>query len=279
MPRSSCWPARCARSRVRCGASRAMRCRRSSAPSTGSSSIGERLQRCGTDLLQHGERQVEQLGKLLESYSFHSVLNRGFALVRDQDGHPVLAAAGTRAGDTIGIEFADGRVGARVTEGTGGRAARRCLRRRAAATAAAAIKDRCCKGKHHDHRAAVGRDHQELPVCQHRHRLDADAEARLSQQRHQRRAPAQSQGDAPRRAGLHPALHPGPRGSRQAADAQRSAERAARGDRGDAGRPRAGDRHRGQHARRHPGRHPGAAPEGARRGGRAVATAPCATRR
>ena len=62
-----------------------------------------------SDLLQHGQRQVDQLGKLLESYSFHSVLNRGFALVRDQDGHPVLAAAGTRAGDTIGIEFADGR--------------------------------------------------------------------------------------------------------------------------------------------------------------------------
>ena len=51
------------------------------------------------------------------SYSFHSVLNRGFALVRDQDGHPVMTAAETHAGDTIAIEFADGRVGARVTEG------------------------------------------------------------------------------------------------------------------------------------------------------------------
>ncbi|MGZ5910853.1 MAG: exodeoxyribonuclease VII large subunit [Reyranella sp.] len=78
---------------------------------------GERLRRCGTELLEHGRRQVDQLGKLLESYSFHSVLNRGFALVRDQDGHPILTAAVTRAGDTIGIEFADGRIGARVTEG------------------------------------------------------------------------------------------------------------------------------------------------------------------
>ena len=78
---------------------------------------GARLRRCGTELLAHGVRQVEQLGKLLESYSFHSVLNRGFALVRDQDGHPVMTAAETRAGDTIAIEFADGRVGARVTEG------------------------------------------------------------------------------------------------------------------------------------------------------------------
>ena len=81
--------------------------------------VGERLKRHTADLLVHGTRQVDQAAKLLESYSFHSVLNRGFALVRDQDGQPVLAAAGTRAGDTIGIEFADGRIGARVTEGTG----------------------------------------------------------------------------------------------------------------------------------------------------------------
>jgi len=78
---------------------------------------GERLRRCGIELLAHGLRQVDQLGKLLESYSFHSVLNRGFALVRDQDGHPIMTASATHAGDTIGIEFADGRVGAKVTDG------------------------------------------------------------------------------------------------------------------------------------------------------------------
>jgi len=78
---------------------------------------GERLRRCGIEFLAHGLRQVDQLGKLLESYSFHSVLNRGFALVRDQDGHPIMTASATHAGDTIGIEFADGRVGAKVTDG------------------------------------------------------------------------------------------------------------------------------------------------------------------
>ena len=36
--------------------------------------------------------------------------------MRDQDGAPVLAAAGTRTGDVLGIEFTDGRIGARVTE-------------------------------------------------------------------------------------------------------------------------------------------------------------------
>ncbi len=81
--------------------------------------FGERLRRHGVDLLQNGQRHVDQLGKLLESYSFHSVLNRGFALVRDQDGQPVLSAATTQAGQAVSIEFADGRVGARLTDGTG----------------------------------------------------------------------------------------------------------------------------------------------------------------
>ena len=81
--------------------------------------FGDRLKRHGSDLLLNGQRQVDQAAKLLESYSFHSVLNRGFALVRHQDGQPVLAAAGTSAGQTISIQFSDGRVGARVTEGAG----------------------------------------------------------------------------------------------------------------------------------------------------------------
>jgi exodeoxyribonuclease VII large subunit len=78
--------------------------------------FAERLRRAGGDLLERGLQRVDQAAKLLESYSFHSVLNRGFALIRDQDGAPVLAAAGTRAGDTLSIEFNDGKVGARVTE-------------------------------------------------------------------------------------------------------------------------------------------------------------------
>jgi len=82
--------------------------------------FGERIERCGRELLARCDDRVEQLGKLLESYSFHSVLNRGFALVRDQDGRPVLSAAGVAGGDTIGIEFGDGEVRARVTDGTTG---------------------------------------------------------------------------------------------------------------------------------------------------------------
>jgi exodeoxyribonuclease VII large subunit len=82
--------------------------------------FSDRIQRCARELLTRGGDRIDQLGKLLESYSFHSVLNRGFALVRDQDGHPVLSAAGVQGGDSIAIEFGDGEVRARVSDGTTG---------------------------------------------------------------------------------------------------------------------------------------------------------------
>jgi len=49
---------------------------------------------------------------LLEAYSYRGVLARGFALVRDGDGHPLRAAAAVAAGMRLDIEFADGRVAA-----------------------------------------------------------------------------------------------------------------------------------------------------------------------
>src|SRR5262249_17699898 len=78
-----------------------------------------RLQRCLQALLERGGRQLDHAGKLLESYSFRSVLQPGLALGRDQDGHPLLTAAETQTGEAVSIEFADGRVGARITDGVG----------------------------------------------------------------------------------------------------------------------------------------------------------------
>jgi exodeoxyribonuclease VII large subunit len=52
--------------------------------------------------------------KLLESVSYKSVLERGFALVRDADGKPLLRAAEAKPGTGIEIEFADGVTGATV---------------------------------------------------------------------------------------------------------------------------------------------------------------------
>jgi exodeoxyribonuclease VII large subunit len=44
--------------------------------------------------------------------SYRSVLERGFALVRDGAGHPVHAAAQVGPNARMSIEFADGHVGA-----------------------------------------------------------------------------------------------------------------------------------------------------------------------
>jgi exodeoxyribonuclease VII large subunit len=44
--------------------------------------------------------------------SYRSVLTRGFALVRDEQGHPVHAAAGVGPGARLDLEFSDGRVAA-----------------------------------------------------------------------------------------------------------------------------------------------------------------------
>jgi exodeoxyribonuclease VII large subunit len=62
--------------------------------------------------------QISNLGKLVDAFSYHKVLNRGFALVRNASGHAVRSAAAIASGDRIVIEFADGRVPAVATDGT-----------------------------------------------------------------------------------------------------------------------------------------------------------------
>jgi exodeoxyribonuclease VII large subunit len=49
---------------------------------------------------------------LLAALSYHGVLARGFALVRDGAGKPLRAAAQVSAGLALDIEFHDGHVGA-----------------------------------------------------------------------------------------------------------------------------------------------------------------------
>jgi exodeoxyribonuclease VII large subunit len=48
---------------------------------------------------------------LLSALSYRGVLARGFALVRDEAGHPLHAAADIGPDARMSIEFADGRVG------------------------------------------------------------------------------------------------------------------------------------------------------------------------
>ena len=53
--------------------------------------------------------------QMLVSLSYQSVLRRGFALVRDADGHAVRSVAGLVPGARVGIEFADGDATATLT--------------------------------------------------------------------------------------------------------------------------------------------------------------------
>lgn len=64
-----------------------------------------------------GERRhtLDALGKLLGSLSYENVLARGFALVRDADGHLVARKAGLLPGDELNIKFADGEIAASVS--------------------------------------------------------------------------------------------------------------------------------------------------------------------
>jgi exodeoxyribonuclease VII large subunit len=75
---------------------------------------GDRLRPAFDRLLQTLTDRLTTQSKLLQSVSYKSVLERGFALVRDADGNPVLRAADASAGMAIDIEFTDGAVGATV---------------------------------------------------------------------------------------------------------------------------------------------------------------------
>ncbi|HLL26147.1 MAG TPA: exodeoxyribonuclease VII large subunit [Xanthobacteraceae bacterium] len=61
--------------------------------------------------------RIGSLAKLIDAFSYHKVLDRGFALVRDAAGKPVRAAAAVAAGDMLDIEFADGHLPAVASGG------------------------------------------------------------------------------------------------------------------------------------------------------------------
>jgi len=58
--------------------------------------------------VQLASHRLLSLWKRLQSASPQSVLNRGFVIVRDPQGHPVPRRAGLRAGQRVRAQFADG---------------------------------------------------------------------------------------------------------------------------------------------------------------------------
>jgi exodeoxyribonuclease VII large subunit len=78
--------------------------------------LAERAERAMLTMLDRLEARMLHSGQLLTALSYRSVLARGFALVRNEAGHPLHAAAEVGAGARLELEFSDGRVTA--TAGT-----------------------------------------------------------------------------------------------------------------------------------------------------------------
>jgi exodeoxyribonuclease VII large subunit len=78
-------------------------------------SLSGRLRQAFAGRLVLERRALDAHAQMLSSLSYQSVLKRGFAVVRDQDGRAVRSV-GTLAIDTrVGIELADGRANASIT--------------------------------------------------------------------------------------------------------------------------------------------------------------------
>jgi exodeoxyribonuclease VII large subunit len=74
--------------------------------------LGERSKRAALAMLAMRGERLERSYQLLRAFSYQSVLERGFALIRDGSGHPLRSAATVQPGMSLDIEFSDGCVGA-----------------------------------------------------------------------------------------------------------------------------------------------------------------------
>ncbi len=73
-----------------------------------------RLGQAALSLQTAQSQKLESLGRLLESYSFKAVLDRGFALVRDSEGRPLRRALDAAPGEALRITLQEGEIAAKV---------------------------------------------------------------------------------------------------------------------------------------------------------------------
>jgi exodeoxyribonuclease VII large subunit len=64
--------------------------------------------------MEDQKRHLSSVAKLMESFSYERVLERGFVLVHDTDGAAVTSAGAAREAGSVALRFRDGEVGARV---------------------------------------------------------------------------------------------------------------------------------------------------------------------
>ena len=74
--------------------------------------LAEHSHRALQALIAVREARLERSYQLLRAFSYQSVLERGFALVRDGSGHPLRSAAAVAPGMPLDVEFSDGCVSA-----------------------------------------------------------------------------------------------------------------------------------------------------------------------
>jgi exodeoxyribonuclease VII large subunit len=76
--------------------------------------VQARGQKAITASLEGKYQRLDALSQLLRSLSHKSVLDRGFVLVRDKDGHPVRHVGDAEAAGRVELEFTDGRTAATI---------------------------------------------------------------------------------------------------------------------------------------------------------------------
>jgi len=79
--------------------------------------LAERARRALATSRQRLSARVAHSGQLLNALSYRGVLARGFALVRDEAGHPLHARADIAPGARMSLEFSDGQVGVTADAG------------------------------------------------------------------------------------------------------------------------------------------------------------------
>jgi len=73
-----------------------------------SGTLSDRAQRAFRNLFARWTAELRTRGQLLEAFSYHGVLARGFALVRDAAGAPLRSSKGVKTGERLAVEFSDG---------------------------------------------------------------------------------------------------------------------------------------------------------------------------
>lgn len=75
------------------------------------------MKRAADRLMIRKRERLVTAGKLLDSYSYERVLDRGFALVTDDNGAPILSATQLSPGDNVSLRLKDGERAARISGG------------------------------------------------------------------------------------------------------------------------------------------------------------------